>query len=110
MRASSNRPLVRALRALGRSSLAALLLASGATAQTPEPAATGSRTEAAEHAARDATPTPPSAADKAGGDSAPVTPKPDQTGAAKASKRASEPFKPSERIEAESVVSFPEDI
>jgi len=110
MRASSDRPLARALHALGRTALAALLLASGATAQTPEPAATGSRAEAAGNAARAATPTPPSATDEAGGDSAPVTPKPDQTGAAKPSKRTSEPFKPSERIEAESVVSFPEDI
>jgi len=110
MRASSNRPLVRAIRAFARTALAALLLAGAAAAQTPEPAATEGRAKAAEQATRDATPTPPSTAEKPGGESAPAKPDADKTSAAKAPKRASEPFKPSERIEAESVVSFPEDI
>ena len=109
-RNSSSRSLARAIRALGCAALAAALLAGVAAAQTPEPAVTESKSKASEQTARDATVTPPSVAEPAAGDATPAPPSADKTSAAKPPKHTSEPFKPSERIQAESVVSFPEDI
>jgi hypothetical protein len=86
--------MAHAIRGLASAALATALHSGIASAQTPEPDAVEHKTKASEKTASDSTPATPTAK------ASPVKP----------SKQASEPFKPTERIGAESVVSFPENI
>jgi len=94
IRNSRGRYRTRAIRAIASAALALTLTAafdSGlASAQTPETEAGESRAEAAEETKKE---------------QAEATPAP-----AKPSKKISKPFEPTERIEAESVISFPTNI
>ena len=91
--------MTRAFRAIVSAALTTALMAalhSGtASAQTPEPDPGESEEEAAEQTADDLTGTTPTTAK-------PVPVKP--------AKRISKPFEPTEKIEAESVISFPANI
>jgi hypothetical protein len=89
-----NRPMTRAIRVIASAALATALTAAFtsilAGAQTPESELDESEAEATEETASDSTEATPTAA--------------------KPSRKISRPFKPTERIEAESVISFPTNI
>ena len=98
-RNSRRGPITRVVRAIASAALTAALTAalySGtASAQNPEPDPAESEAKATGETANHSTGAAPTAAE----------PNP-----IKASKKTSKPFKPTERIEAESVISFPANI
>ncbi len=88
-------PVTRAIRAIASAALAAALHSGTAGAQIPEADPAESEAKATEETANNSTEATPTAAE-------PIPVKP--------SKRTSRPFEPTERIKAESVVSFPANI
>ena len=94
-RNSRRGPITRVVRAIASAALTAALYSGTAGAQNPEPDPAESEAKATGETANHSTGAAPTAAE----------PKP-----IKASKKTSKPFKPTERIEAESVISFPANI
>ena len=99
--------MARALRAVGSAALATLLTAAlqlGAiSAQADETDPGESETQTTEQTADDST-------EKAASDATETTPSAAKTVPPKPAKKISRPFKPTEKIEAESVISFPANI
>lgn len=94
-RNSRKGPITRAARAIATAALSAALYSGTAGAQNPESDPAESEAKATGETANRSTGATPTAAE-----ANPVKP----------SKRTSKPFKPTERIEAESVISFPANI
>lgn len=107
--------MTRAFRAAVSAALATALMAvfhSGtASAQTPEPDPGESEEKATEQAADDLTGTTTAASTgEAASDATGTTPAAAKPAPVKPAKKISKPFEPTEKIEAESVISFPANI
>ena len=109
------RPMTRAFRAVVSAALTTVLIAAlhlgTASAQTPEPDPGESEKTAAEQAADDLTGTTTAGSTgTASSDATETTPTAAKAVPVKPAKRVSKPFEPTEKIDAESVISFPANI